>query len=133
MHWKTFSISGSNLCFVLPFLTQGNVQDVLEADALILGAPGRQGGMCGEMRMFLDTLAELQHAKGLKVLHLFCRIQAGSTMMSKLEIVSKKAFKPEIHWHHALTEEAPMVQIHFFIQTGLNLEVWVSEAITTAG
>lgn len=41
-------------------------QDVIEADALILGAPGRQGGMCGEMRMFLDTLADLQHAKGLK-------------------------------------------------------------------
>ena len=27
---------------------------------LILGAPGRQGGMCGEMRMFLDSLAPLQ-------------------------------------------------------------------------
>lgn len=43
------------------------VQNVLEADAIILGAPGRQGGMCGEMRMFLDTLAELQEGKGLKV------------------------------------------------------------------
>ena len=43
------------------------LQDVLNADALVLGAPGRQGGMCGEMRMFLDTLAELQHKKGLKV------------------------------------------------------------------
>lgn len=42
------------------------VQDVIEADALVLGAPGRQGGMCGEMRMFLDTLADLQHAKELK-------------------------------------------------------------------
>ena len=46
--------------------TTFQVQDVLEADALVLGAPGRQGGMCGEMRMFLDTLADLQHAKGLK-------------------------------------------------------------------
>lgn len=27
---------------------------------MILGAPGRQGGMCGEMRMFLDSLAPLQ-------------------------------------------------------------------------
>lgn len=43
------------------------LQDVIEADALVLGAPGRQGGMCGEMRMFLDSLADLQHAKGLKV------------------------------------------------------------------
>lgn len=47
---------------------RASTQDVLEADALILGAPGRQGGMCGEMRMFLDTLAKLQHAKGLKVI-----------------------------------------------------------------
>lgn len=36
------------------------VQDIREADAVILGAPGRQGGMCGEMRMFLDSLAPLQ-------------------------------------------------------------------------
>ena len=36
------------------------VQDVRDADVLILGAPGRQGGMCGEMRMFLDSLAPLQ-------------------------------------------------------------------------
>ena len=43
------------------------LQDVLDADALILGAPGRQGGMCGEMRMFLDSLAELQSARGLQV------------------------------------------------------------------
>ena len=42
-------------------------QDVLAADALILGAPGRQGGMCGEMRMFLDSLADLQSARGLQV------------------------------------------------------------------
>ena len=42
-------------------------QDVLDADALILGAPGRQGGMCGEMRMFLDSLADLQSARGLQV------------------------------------------------------------------
>lgn len=32
-------------------------QAILEADAIILGAPGRQGGMCGEMRLFLDTWA----------------------------------------------------------------------------
>ena len=46
------------------------LQDVLAADALILGAPGRQGGMCGEMRMFLDSLADLQGPgtpRGLKV------------------------------------------------------------------
>ena len=36
------------------------MQDIREADAVILGAPGRQGGMCGEMRMFLDSLAPLQ-------------------------------------------------------------------------
>ena len=36
------------------------LQDVLAADALILGAPGRQGGMCGEMRLFLDSLAHCQ-------------------------------------------------------------------------
>ncbi len=35
-------------------------QDIREADAVIFGAPGRQGGMCGEMRMFLDSLAPLQ-------------------------------------------------------------------------
>ena len=35
-------------------------QDIREADAVILGAPGRQGGMCGEMRLFLDSLAPLQ-------------------------------------------------------------------------
>jgi len=28
----------------------------------VLGAPGRQGGMCGEMRLFLDSLAHLQVA-----------------------------------------------------------------------
>ena len=37
-------------------------QDLLVADAIILGAPGRQGGMCGEMRLFLDSLAHLQVA-----------------------------------------------------------------------
>lgn len=42
------------------------LQDVLAADAIILGAPGRQGGMCGEMRMFLDKFAELQNSKQLK-------------------------------------------------------------------
>lgn len=36
------------------------VQVILEADAIILGAPGRQGGMCGEMRLFLDTWAPHQ-------------------------------------------------------------------------
>lgn len=36
------------------------LQDIRDADAVILGAPGRQGGMCGEMRMFLDSLAPLQ-------------------------------------------------------------------------
>ena len=41
-------------------LTSSAVQDIREADAVILGAPGRQGGMCGEMRMFLDNLAPLQ-------------------------------------------------------------------------
>ena len=37
-------------------------QDLLAADAIVLGAPGRQGGMCGEMRLFLDSLAHLQVA-----------------------------------------------------------------------
>lgn len=39
------------------------LQDIKEADAIILGAPGRQGGMCGEMRLFLDSLAPLQVEK----------------------------------------------------------------------
>ncbi|EIE24075.1 flavo protein WrbA [Coccomyxa subellipsoidea C-169] len=39
------------------------IQDIKEADAVILGAPGRQGGMCGEMRLFLDSLAPLQVEK----------------------------------------------------------------------
>ena len=38
-------------------LTAPSLQAILEADAIILGAPGRQGGMCGEMRLFLDTWA----------------------------------------------------------------------------
>ena len=38
------------------------MQDLLAADAIVLGAPGRQGGMCGEMRLFLDSLAHLQVA-----------------------------------------------------------------------
>lgn len=33
---------------------------MLEADALIMGAPGRQGGMSSEMRFFLDSLGPLQ-------------------------------------------------------------------------
>ena len=37
-----------------------HAQVVRDADAIILGAPGRQGGMCGEMRLFLDSLAPLQ-------------------------------------------------------------------------
>ena len=37
-------------------------QDLVQADAVVLGAPGRQGGMCGEMRLFLDSLAHLQVA-----------------------------------------------------------------------
>ena len=36
------------------------LQAILEADAIIAGAPGRQGGMCGEMRLFLDTWAKHQ-------------------------------------------------------------------------
>mmetsp|Transcript_64137 Transcript_64137/g.202917 ORF Transcript_64137/g.202917 Transcript_64137/m.202917 type:complete len:222 (+) Transcript_64137:272-937(+) len=35
-------------------------QDLLEADAIIIGAPGRQGGMCAEVRFFLDQLADFQ-------------------------------------------------------------------------
>ena len=46
-------MSGVQMCWLW-------VQDVRNADVLILGAPGRQGGMCGEMRMFLDSLAPLQ-------------------------------------------------------------------------
>lgn len=38
-------------------------QAILEADAIILGAPGRQGGMCGEMRLFLDSWAKHQAAQ----------------------------------------------------------------------
>jgi hypothetical protein len=30
------------------------------ADVIILGAPARQGGLCGEMRLFLDSLAPFQ-------------------------------------------------------------------------
>ena len=30
------------------------------ADVILLGAPARQGGLCGEMRLFLDSLAPLQ-------------------------------------------------------------------------
>lgn len=41
----------------------GDLQDLRDADAIILGAPGRQGGMCGEMRLFLDALAPLQVEK----------------------------------------------------------------------
>jgi multimeric flavodoxin WrbA len=41
------------------------MQVVREADAIILGAPGRQGGMCGEMRLFLDALAPLQVERSL--------------------------------------------------------------------
>lgn len=37
---------------------------VESADVLILGAPSRQGGPCGEMRLFLDSLAPLQGAEG---------------------------------------------------------------------
>ncbi|KAK9818362.1 hypothetical protein WJX72_011333 [[Myrmecia] bisecta] len=36
------------------------LQVVREADAIIIGAPGRQGGMCGEMRLFLDGWAQFQ-------------------------------------------------------------------------
>jgi NAD(P)H dehydrogenase (quinone) len=33
---------------------------LLEADCIIIGAPGRQGGFAGEVRLFLDSLAAFQ-------------------------------------------------------------------------
>jgi len=44
-----------------PLATRSAVE---AADVLILGAPSRQGAPCGEMRLFLDSLAPLQAAPG---------------------------------------------------------------------
>ena len=35
------------------------------ADVILLGAPARQGGVCGEMRLFLDSLAPAAEAGGI--------------------------------------------------------------------
>ena len=35
-------------------------ENLLEADCIIIGAPGRQGGFAGEVRLFLDSLASFQ-------------------------------------------------------------------------
>lgn len=40
-----------------PVVTQ---QHLLEADCIIIGAPGRQGGFAGEVRLFLDSMASFQ-------------------------------------------------------------------------
>lgn len=36
-------------------------QVLLAADCIIIGAPGRQGGFAGEVRLFLDSMAEFQN------------------------------------------------------------------------
>ena len=35
-------------------------EHLLEADCIIIGGPGRQGGFAGEVRLFLDSLATFQ-------------------------------------------------------------------------
>lgn len=35
-------------------------EHLLDADCIIIGAPGRQGGFAGEVRLFLDSLAAFQ-------------------------------------------------------------------------
>jgi len=42
-----------------PVVTPAIVQ---EADCIIIGGPGKQGGMCAECKYFLDSLAEFQTA-----------------------------------------------------------------------
>lgn len=37
---------------------------LVEHDCIIIGAPGRQGGFAGEVRLFLDSLAEFQEPLG---------------------------------------------------------------------
>lgn len=44
-----------------PIVTQ---EHLLEADCIIIGAPGRQGGFAGEVRMFLDSMASFQRPSG---------------------------------------------------------------------
>jgi multimeric flavodoxin WrbA len=35
-------------------------EHLLDADCIIIGAPGRQGGFAGEVRLFLDSMAVFQ-------------------------------------------------------------------------
>lgn len=68
------------------------MQDIREADAIILGAPGRQGGMCGEMRLFLDSLAPLQvekkgHAAGALKVHLSDQKDRSATEFDRCRIL----------------------------------------------
>lgn len=39
-------------------------EDLLGADCIIIGAPGRQGGFAGEVRLFLDSMASFQRPSG---------------------------------------------------------------------
>lgn len=39
-------------------------QVIKEANCIILGSPARQGGMCAEMRLFLDSWAQFQTMQG---------------------------------------------------------------------
>ena len=39
-------------------------EHLLGADCIIIGAPGRQGGFAGEVRLFLDSMASFQRPLG---------------------------------------------------------------------
>lgn len=61
-------------------------QVLLDADCIIIGGPGRQGGFAGEVRLFLDSMAEFQKARaegGYSLLMVRCRLWVAA-MPSKL-------------------------------------------------
>ena len=72
-------------------------QDLLAADAIVLGAPGRQGGMCGEMRLFLDSLAHLQVAgAGPSIGKLKVRATQGRRVLQRVAAVSGLAARLQV-------------------------------------
>ena len=88
-------------------------QDLLAADAIVLGAPGRQGGMCGEMRLFLDSLAHLQVAgAGPSIGKLKVRPTQGPRVLQRDEAVPGLAGSPAGRRHGAQHRQAQGV-LHY--------------------
>ena len=104
---------------------------VAEADCVVVGAPGRQGGIAGEVRLFLDDLADLQ----------MCAAQGStSKLMVRVERVAvagrdgerRKTLVRQGPGHSGLTRFAPTPSPQRRGRWALASRAWVARGVALA-